>query len=46
MDLCHCGRELRLMNEASDDPKCPGCGLLAEACTCMRDQASGMELPN
>ena len=31
---CACGRVLRLLNEHSDTPKCPACGLLPEWCRC------------
>ncbi len=34
-DLCRCGRSLRLLNAASDDPKCVGCGRLDEECVCV-----------
>jgi hypothetical protein len=31
---CHCGREVRLLNEASDTPKCVGCGYVPALCRC------------
>jgi hypothetical protein len=31
---CRCGREMKLINEASDDLKCSGCGFPDEGCTC------------
>lgn len=31
---CPCGRELRLLNAASDTPKCAACGRLPELCQC------------
>jgi hypothetical protein len=31
---CPCGREVRLLNEASDEPKCVGCGYIRELCRC------------
>ncbi len=31
---CPCGRELKLLNAASDTPKCVGCGHLPDQCTC------------
>jgi hypothetical protein len=35
VDLCPCGRELRLLNPASDIVKCVGCGRLPDQCTCV-----------
>ncbi len=43
---CRCGRALEPLNPpyegiiVSDVPKCVGCGLVAERCTCTRRQAS------
>lgn len=31
---CQCGRELKLLNQYSDTPKCVGCGRLSELCEC------------
>lgn len=31
---CHCGREVRKLNAASDDAKCVGCGYIPELCRC------------
>jgi len=31
---CRCGRELKLLNAASDTPKCVGCGYVPELCRC------------
>lgn len=31
---CRCGRQLVLINEASDDPKCASCGFPSEQCPC------------
>lgn len=36
---CHCGREVRKLNAASDTPKCVGCGLPDPACAC-QDQTT------
>jgi hypothetical protein len=32
--LCGCGREVKLLNPASDTPKCVGCGYVPELCRC------------
>lgn len=32
---CPCGREVKKLNAASDDPKCVGCGYPADLCRCL-----------
>ena len=46
METCRCGRELALLNPASDTPKCPGCGRLSELCPCTASETVGVEVPN
>lgn len=33
-ETCRCGREVKLLNPASDTPKCVGCGYPSELCRC------------
>lgn len=46
IERCRCGRVLEPLNPpyagitVSDIPKCVGCGLIAERCTCTRRHAS------
>lgn len=32
--ICPSGREVNVLNPASDDPTCVGCGYPPERCTC------------
>jgi hypothetical protein len=32
--LCRCGRDLKLLNEASSEPKCQPCGYISALCRC------------
>lgn len=41
---CRCGREVRKLNEASDTPKCTGCGYTEPLCTCTERRQSGQLL--
>lgn len=34
IERCRCGRDMRLLNEASDTPRCVGCGYTPELCRC------------
>jgi len=40
-DVCRCGRAVRLLNAASDTPKCPACGLPPELCPCGTPETCG-----
>lgn len=33
-ESCPCGRDVKLLNPASDTPKCVGCGYPPADCTC------------